>query len=228
MLKERYIAFKNRYIVSQRREFEYAINRYYAHLIDPFFTKLVYDLKLSPNTVTVFTGLLGVGAGFSFMFHFWITGAILLQLHHFFDGADGNLARLTNRCTPFGAKLDQLSDQIVRWVLFIGLAIGVDVQLWAKIALPATIFIDLIVVHKYVLPFARKHPLVRASWKQWFLDRGIIPGFDIFTIFFIISLSAVTGWLSFAIYAIIFLKNVDWVYRVYEYWKTSRKLALFQ
>lgn len=228
MLVEKYRKFKAKYVVSQRREFEYAINRYYAHLIDPFFTKLVFDLKATPNMVTVFTGLIGVGAGLSFLFQQWILGAVLLQLHHFFDGADGNLARLTNRCTPFGAKLDRISDQVVRWVLFIGLALGVDLPLWLRIALPLTILIDLVVVHKFVLPFARKNQLIRSKWKQWFLDRGIIPGFDMFTVFFIISISALSGWLPQAILLIVILKNLDWLYRVYECLKTLRASKLRQ
>ncbi|MEF2968093.1 CDP-alcohol phosphatidyltransferase family protein [Paenibacillus sp. M1] len=221
MLIEKYLAFKRKYVVRKRREYEYAINRFYAHLIDPFFTKLVYDLKLTPNLVTVFTGLLGIGAGVSFFLQRWVLGAVLLQLHHFFDGADGNLARLTNRCTPFGAKLDQISDQTVRWVLFLGLALGADLPVWLRIALPLTILVDLVVVHKYVLPFSRKNKLVRSKWKQWFLDRGIIPGFDIFSIFFIISISAIFGWLPQAILIIVILKNLDWLYRVYECIKTK-------
>ena len=99
-----YKQFKAKYVVRQRRQHEYAVNRYYAHIIDPFFTKLVYDMRMSPNMVTVLTGLLGVASGIAFLFEQWIWGAVLLQLHHFFDGADGNLARLTNRCTSFGAK----------------------------------------------------------------------------------------------------------------------------
>lgn len=220
-LVDRYKQFKGKYVVRQRRELEYAVNRYYAHLIDPFFTKLVYDLRMTPNMVTILTGLIGVAAGAAFLFRQWLLGAVLLQLHHFLDGADGNLARLTNRCTPFGAKLDQISDGIVKLVLFICLAISADVALWAKILLPLSIWFDLWIVHYVILPFARKHPLKRARWKKWFLDRGIIPGFDIFTIYFLISLSALTGWLDEAIYAIIILKNLDWLYRLWECVKTK-------
>jgi phosphatidylglycerophosphate synthase len=213
--------FKRKYVVRTRRQHEYIINRYYAHLIDPFFTKLVYDLKMTPNMVTVLTGLIGVGASVTFLLKMWTVGAILLQLHHFFDGADGNLARLTNRCTPFGAKLDQISDQVVRLLLFTSLAIGVDVALWAKIALPLTMIFDVWIIHFVVLPFARKYPLIRSRWKLWFLEKGVIPGFDIFTIFFLVSATALLGWVEVAIYCIIVLKNLDWMYRVYECVKTK-------
>lgn len=220
-LISRYTRFRNRYVVQQRRQYEYVINKYYAHLIDPFFTKWVFDLKMSPNMVTILCGLVGVSAGIAFLFQQWILGAILLQLHHFMDGADGNLARLTNRCTPFGAKLDKCSDQLVRFVLFSSLAYSVEVPLAVKIALPLTIYVDMWIIHAFVLPYARKQPLKRARWKQWFLDRGIIPGFDIFTIFFIISICALFGWMVVAVYLVILLKNIDWIYRAWECIKTK-------
>jgi len=220
-LISRYKQFYSKYVVQKRRPEEYFINRYYAHLIDPFFTKLVYVLGLSPNAVTIITGAMGILAAVSFYYEHWIAGAILLQLHHFFDGADGNLARLTNRCTPLGAKLDKLCDQIVRLCLFVSLAIVVDVPTWASWALIITIYLDAWIIHQFVLPFARKNSLIRSKWKLWFLKKGIIPGFDIFTIYFIISLSALCGCLDYAIYTIIVMKNVDWIYRVWECIKTK-------
>ncbi|MED5098989.1 CDP-alcohol phosphatidyltransferase family protein [Niallia circulans] len=220
-ITKEYQVFKNKYIVQQRREHEYAINRYYAHVIDPFFTKIVYDLKLTPNMVTIIAGLLGIAASGFFIFDYWITGAILLQLHHFMDGADGNLARLTNNCSAIGAKLDKFFDQLVRIVLFLTLAIIIDVPLWAKILFIVTIYWDLFIVHYYILPFMRRNKMKRAKWKEWFLSKGIIPGFDHFTIFFLISLGAIFQRLDVVIYLVIILKNIDWLYRVWECLKTQ-------
>lgn len=217
----RYRNFRRQVVVQQRRTHEYAVNRYYAHLIDPFFTKWAYDLKLTPNFVTIVACMTGVLAGLCFGARYWAAGAILLQLHHFLDGADGNLARLTGKMTPLGAKLDRICDQVVRFAVFVGLAVGANVHLWAKLLLPLAIYFDLWVVHAVVLPYARANPLRRSRWKQWFLDRGIIPGFDIFTVFFVISLAALTGWIDQAVYLIIVLKNLDWMYRVWECLKTA-------
>jgi len=219
-LAERYSRLKREVVVQQRRPHEYFINRYYAHVIDPFFTKLAYELKMSPNAVTLLAALTGISAGLAFGLKHWATGAILLQLHHFLDGADGNLARLTGRATPFGARLDRICDQLVRLTVFTGVAVGTGVPLWTKIGLLLTIYVDLLVVHAFVLPFAKKYPLRRARWKQWFLDRGLLPGFDIFTVYFLISLSALTNWIDQAVYLIIVLKNWDWLYRVWECVKT--------
>ncbi|MFV8826471.1 CDP-alcohol phosphatidyltransferase family protein [Alkalihalobacterium sp. APHAB7] len=216
-----YKQFKDKYIVRQRRQHEYFVNRYYAHLVDPFFTKLVYDLKLTPNIVTIIAGILGIGAGISFFFQQWILGALLLQLHHLMDGADGNLARLTNQCSEFGAKLDQWVDQVVRLVLFVSIAFVVDLPLLIKVLFVATIYIDIAIVHNYVLPFMQKYPIIRSKWKEWFLSKGIIPAFDIFLIYFLISIFAIIGRLDILVYIVIIGKNIDWVYRVWECMKSK-------
>ncbi|WMT19794.1 CDP-alcohol phosphatidyltransferase family protein [Parageobacillus toebii] len=219
-LIRKYKSFKSRYVVMQRREHEYIFNKYYAHLIDPFFTKIAYDLKLSPNMVTVLSGFLGVGSGISFMCHQYVLGGILLQLHHFVDGADGNLARLTNRCTAFGAKLDRNVDLIVRITVLLGIMVAANAHLLTNVLLVLTFFLDIVVVHKFVLPFMKKNGIIRSKWKQWFLDRGIIPAFDTFTLYFIISVFAILNQMQILIYVLIVLKNIDWLYRVWECTKT--------
>lgn len=219
-LRERYLDFRSRYIVQQRRRHEYAINRYYAHLIDPFFTKLAFDAGLSPNMVTVLALLSGVASGVCFYLGHWVAAALLLQLHHFLDGADGNLARLTKRCSPFGALLDRVSDQLVRVVVFVAVAWVAEVETWQRWAFVATIYLDMAVVHLYVLPHMRKVALRRAAWKQWFLDRGIIPGFDHFTLFFLISIGGLSGRLEWVVQLTLVVMNLNWIYRVIECWRS--------
>ncbi len=211
-----YRAFRDRYIVQQRRRQEYLVNRYYAHLIDPYFTKLVFDLGMSPNQVTLLAMFAGVGSGVCFYVGYWMGGALLLQLHHFLDGADGNLARLTGRCSPIGAILDRVSDQLVRLVVFLAVAVSAGVEPWVQWAFLGTLYFDLLIVHVYVLPCIRKVEMRRAAWKKWCLDRGIIPGFDHFTLFFLISLGALAGRLDWVVWATLVGKNLDWLYRVYE------------
>ncbi|URM33467.1 CDP-alcohol phosphatidyltransferase family protein [Cytobacillus firmus] len=218
---EWYRQFKRRYIVQQRRQHEYAINRYYAHLIDPFFTKIVYDLKMSPNMVTIIATVIGVSAAVSIIEDKLILAAILLQLWHYMDGSDGNLARLTNRCTSFGAKLDVFSDQTVRFTVFMAIVFSVDVSLLIKILFVLTLYVDVLVIHSYVLPFMRKYTVVRATWKQWFLDRGIIPGLDMLTVFFVFSVCAIFNRLDIGVYFFVIFKNIDWMYRVWECLKSK-------
>lgn len=211
-----YKQFHTRYVIQQRRKYEYPINRYYAHLIDPFFTKIAYDLKLSANTVTTLAMMSGVLSGLSLYYNYLILGAILLQLHHFLDGADGNLARLTNSCTSFGQKYDYFSDQLVRVVLFSCVAFYGDTPLWLSISFLLVLFLDVCIVDFIIVPCSKKRKLWRSQWKQNFLDKGIIIGLDHFMIFFMISLAAVFNHLTWIIYIVLILKPIDLLYRSIE------------
>jgi len=217
---DKYNQFRAKYVIQQRRKEEYFFNKYYAHLIDPFFTKMAYDLNLKPNTVTILSGLIGVSSGLSFLYGYYSLAAILLQLHHVMDGADGNLARLTNQCTDFGAKLDKYTDQIVRFFLLLGIIVAAQAPIWINGLLILTFVFDFFIIHYFVLPFMRKQEIIRSKWKEWFLNRGIIPAFDIFTIYFIISLFALFQWIDILIYVLIIVKTIDWLYRVWECIKT--------
>ncbi|MCH7868292.1 MAG: CDP-alcohol phosphatidyltransferase family protein [Myxococcales bacterium] len=215
-LTARYWDFYDRYVVCVRRDPEYPINRYYAHLVDPFFTKWAYDLKLSPNAVTTLALISGVATGLCLLTGANLSAAILLQLHHFLDGADGNLARLTDRCTPGGARYDQISDRLVRVVVFSSVAWMADVAWGWRIAFLGVLILDHLVVQNYIVPLMARVELDRARWKAWFLERGIIPGFDHFTLFFLISVCAALGRLDALIYVGTTLKLLDLGYRLWE------------
>lgn len=212
----RYWDFYDRYVVCVRRDPEYAINRYYAHLIDPFFTKWADDLQLSPNTVTTFALMAGLGTAGCLLTGQFVWAAVLLQLHHFLDGADGNLARLTLRCTKAGALYDQVSDRLVRVVVFSAVVLAADVSAFAGVAFLGILVLDHLLVQNYIVPFMARVPLKRARWKAWFLDRGVIPGFDHFTLFFMISVFAIAGRLDLLVYTATTLKTLDLSYRLWE------------
>ena len=217
----RYCDYRKKWVPRERRSAEYLINKYYGDVVAVFVVRLAYALKLTPNMLTVASLCFGAAAAGFLLTHNWTAAAVFLQMHYFFDLADGTLARLTQKNTPFGAKLDSYSDQAVRLILFLSIAVVAKVPFWVKVFFISTIYMDTAVVHLYVLPFMKKHRLVRAHWKQWFLDRGIIPGFDIFTVFFLITVFAVAGRLDILVYVVIAGKNLDWLYRVWECWKTG-------
>jgi len=185
----RYWDFYDQYVVCVRRHPEYAVNRYYAHLVDPLLTKWAYDLRLSPNVVTTMALIAGLATAVCLLTGAYLSAAILLQLHHLLDGADGNLARLTQRCTPGGARYDQLSDRIVRVAVFSSVAWAADVSWTWRVGFLGILILDHLVVQYYIVPFMARVDLERSRWKSWFLDRGIIPGFDHFTLFFLISVT---------------------------------------
>lgn len=225
LITDRYWDFYDRYVVTVRRDPEYAINRYYAHLVDPFFTKWAYDLRMSPDVVTTLALAAGLGTAGCLLTGENVWAAVLMQLHHFLDGADGNLARLTQRCTERGARYDQVSDRTVRVFVFSAVAWVADVPAVWALGFLTILLLDHYVVQYYVVPLMQRVELQRSQWKSWFLDRGIIPGFDHFTLFFLISVFACMGRLDTLVYLATSLKALDLAYRL---WECAKSQILFE
>lgn len=214
----------HRYAPKPRRTYEYPINRFYAHKIDPVLTLLADRAGISPNVATSLSLLAGITAAWSIWTGYLVPAALLIQIHHLIDGVDGNLARFHNRCSEFGKRFDIFTDQSVRLVIFLSLATASDGPNWLAVAMLLTVYIDVVVVALIVTPYARRHPLVRSRWKQWFMDRGLMPGFDIFTIYFIVSICLFLGSPESAVMLVAVLKTVDWSYRLWECGVTAKHL----
>ena len=66
-------------------------------------------LHITPNQITVTSMFIGIAAGILFYYELlWVNviGMLLLILANSMDSADGQLARMTNKCTQFGRVLD--------------------------------------------------------------------------------------------------------------------------
>jgi hypothetical protein len=212
------------YTPKPRRPYEYLVNRYYAHKVDLVFTVLCDKLGLSPNQVTLMSMVCGVGAGFLIAAEYFFWAAICIQAHHILDGVDGNLARAKGLTSNFGKWLDVVSDQCTRFSVLVGLALAAQAPaLWVGLMF-FTFYIDVLIIHWLVLPYARRYPLVRAPWKVWFMNRGLMPAFDIFTMYFLVSICLVAQTPTLAVYLIVVLKTLDWGYRVWECIKTHFSL----
>lgn len=207
---------------ASNRTLDYITNLFYLYTIVPYVTLLFLKLKLSPNTATITSGLFGTLAGLLIYNGNLLMAGLLIIAHQTLDIVDGNLARLTNRSSKLGAMLDLHFDRVVRTSLLLGILFGTDVGLLYKVAFVVTIFVDIIVVLKYVTPFMKENSLVRAPWKKWFIDRGMIPSFDIFTMYFLLSILCLVGNIDWFVYIVIIGKNVDWIYRVSECIRTKR------
>lgn len=222
-LWKRYKQFFNS-LNASNRNLDYITNLFYLYTIVPYVTLLFLKLRLSANVATITSGTIGTLAGvLIWKGHFLIAG-ILIIAHQILDIVDGNLARLTKTSSKLGAFLDLQFDRIVRISLLFGILFGADVAVMYKVAFVITIFLDIIVVHKYVLPFMKKQPLIRSPWKKWFVDRGMIPAFDIFTMYFLLSILCLIGKVDLFVYIVIVGKNIDWLYRVWECVKTKRNI----
>ncbi len=72
-------------------------------------------LHLTPNQVTIFSIFVGVAGGHMFFYNdltLNIYGMLLLMFAQALDGADGQLARMTNSQSQLGRILDGLSDNL--------------------------------------------------------------------------------------------------------------------
>ena len=100
-----------------------------AHIFHPLARRLALKLQptgITPNAVSVIGGLCIVAAGLLYTGLDWpISFALGLAAHgawHVFDGADGDLARLTGKSSPRGEMIDGLCDYAGHVLLYIMLA----------------------------------------------------------------------------------------------------------
>lgn len=85
---------------------------------------LFSKLGITPNTVTIASIFLGIGAGICFYFdNIWISllGILLLVWANSYDSADGQLARMTKQFSALGRVLDGFAGNL--WFLSIYVAI---------------------------------------------------------------------------------------------------------
>ncbi|MBS0182290.1 MAG: CDP-alcohol phosphatidyltransferase family protein [Nitrospira sp.] len=129
---------------SLKGEFEGFVDRYFNRKVSRWFTRLFLAMGLSPNSITVLAGLIGLvaAAGFGMgTYGAGIVAALLFQLAAVVDCCDGEVARLTFTESPFGAWLDIVLDNIVHMAIFAGIAVGLymthmgQVNDWVPLAL---------------------------------------------------------------------------------------------
>ena len=81
---------------------------------------------VSPNMVSIFGAAMVIAAGVAYAGLAWpVSAALGMALHmgwHVVDGADGDLARLTGKASPFGEMVDGLCDYGSHIVLYFILA----------------------------------------------------------------------------------------------------------
>lgn len=120
-------------------------------------TRWLVGTGISPNAVTVLScllGLLGAGLIASRDPRWGILGALTFQLSAAVDCVDGEIARLTHRSSPFGAKLDIALDNVVHVALFAAMAwasvplLGAGAAGWAGLAAVAGGVLSFAVVYR--------------------------------------------------------------------------------
>lgn len=94
--------------------------------------RLFRKLGITPNTVTILSIILGVGAGILFGFNdirLNIMGMLLLIWANMYDSADGQLARMTNQKTALGRILDGAAGNLWFVAIYVAIAIRLTPQM---------------------------------------------------------------------------------------------------
>ena len=87
------------------------------------------NTPVHPNHLTVVRLAVGLGAvaGFATGAAPWVqVGAVAFLVSMLFDRADGDLARITGRTSPWGHTLDLIADALCNSLIFVGLGIGLS------------------------------------------------------------------------------------------------------
>lgn len=105
------------------RELQDPLNHYLYHPLAWQVARGLAPTPVTPNMVSVLGGLMVVAAGVVYAQPWYPWGAVLgLALHmgwHVVDGADGDLARMTGRSSPFGEMVDGVCDYASHIVLYL-------------------------------------------------------------------------------------------------------------
>ena len=118
-------------------ELESFLNRRLFHPLSRRLAQALRTTPVTPNMVSVTGALIVLAAGFAYVGLDWplavAAGFALHLVWHVFDGADGDLARLTGRASPFGEMVDGVCDYLSHALLYLILATLLDDQigLWA-------------------------------------------------------------------------------------------------
>src|SRR5262249_49416196 len=140
-----------------------------AHLV----VLVLAPLRVPPPAVVLASTASGIAGAVELARGHLVVAALLIQLKTVLDNADGQLARLTDRVTPFGRYLDSECDLLVNAALFA--AIGSYTGSWIAAAAGFVAVTAILSVNFNLERLARGAP---ATWDASVLGRvyGILYG----------------------------------------------------
>lgn len=156
--------------VRRAAEIEDPSNLYAIHPLSEWLVPRFAREGITPNQVSLAGMGCGILAGFAYHFYEYklacLLGFALMFAWHVLDGADGQLARLTNSFSPLGKIIDGICDYVTFTAVYVGLALALGAHsggwVWAVIALSG-------LCHAAQ---AAAYELQRQSYNFWGLGRG--------------------------------------------------------
>ena len=129
--------------VRRTSEIEEPSNLYIIHPLSTWIVPYCARAGITPNQVSVAGMVCGITAGFAY--HWYrhpaacLLGFALMFAWHVLDGADGQLARLTNSFSEVGKIIDGICDYVTFTAIYVGLALSLSAVhggwVWAVVAL---------------------------------------------------------------------------------------------
>jgi phosphatidylglycerophosphate synthase len=101
--------------------------RHLSRRVSRFMSRSLVRTPVTPNQITLGGASMGMLGAFCLSWGgYWpkVIGALLFLFCIIVDGVDGEIARLKLQETPFGHRLDVITDNIVHIAIFFGIALG--------------------------------------------------------------------------------------------------------
>ena len=114
-------------------------------------TPVLLRWPITPNQISLISLFLGLAGAGLFIFSDWLThiiGALLIVISYILDNCDGEVARIKELSSEFGAHLDDIVDSSVDTAFFVALGYGMRLEtgkqfwLWLGLAAAAGAIID--------------------------------------------------------------------------------------
>jgi phosphatidylglycerophosphate synthase len=122
-------------------ELEDGLNRFVYHPLSRQLASILQHTPVSPNMVSVISFLCIVAATACYVLldgpASVVLGLLFHVLWHVFDGADGDLARLTGKTSPLGEMIDGICDYLGHVILYTALAFAAGGWVWFAAAAAA-------------------------------------------------------------------------------------------
>ncbi len=124
--------------------------KYYARPVSYVLTWLFIRLNVNANKITLMALICAIIGCFLFTLdNYWVlfTGAILFNIGHLLDYADGTLAKATHTVSTYGRFYDSISDEIVESIIPVAVGFAVGLPFYG--ALCAIMHLISVIVHLY-------------------------------------------------------------------------------
>jgi len=186
------------------------VRTWYGRSLKPFLL-LLASFGITPTMLTISSLLLMLVSGFVLSQNHLIMGAIFLLLGGLLDGIDGELARVTNHATKFGAFLDSLCDHSGDFALSLGL-------LWLYLNKRASTEVVLIFVALFGSMFGS---LVRSRASMVGIETKDIGLVTRFERILLLLVGLFTHWITAALWMLAVLNNLAAFQRVISVLRVS-------